>query len=147
MAVVHAAARAPAADAAVCDCISASGLSRIFFHSTQLYRFPSTYTVSPTLKMNAASAGGVTTAASNNARNKRFNSDLLFEMIRRASKDARLNYHRLRESSQFQKLYIQPTDTACRVVPVKQADGLPVIGSPLASIQSVEIPWPLAPRS
>src|SRR6266446_9949102 len=141
MTVVHAAARGPATGAAAagCDCVSASGLSRIFFHSSQLYCFPSTYTVSPTLKMNAASAGGVTTAASNNARNKRFNSDLLFEMKRRAFFDARLNYHRLGESSLFQKLYIQPTDTACSVSPVKQA--------PAASLQSVVMPWPLAPRS
>src|SRR6266513_4847842 len=144
MAVVHAAARVPAADATVCDCISASGLSRIFFHSSQLYCFPSTYTVSPTLKMNAASAGGVTTAASNNARNKRFNPDLLFEMKRRALKDARLNYHRLGESSLFQKLYIQPTDTACSVSPVKHVAG---VTAPPPSLQSVVMPWPLAPRS
>ena len=87
----------------------------------------------------AASAGGVTTTASNDARKKRFNSDLLFEMKRRAMKDARLNYHRLGESSLFQKLYIQPTDTACSVSPVKQAGA--------ASLQSVVMPWPLAPRS
>src|SRR6266705_6117260 len=141
MTVVHAAARGPATGAAAagCDCFSASGLSRIFFHSSQLYCFPSTYTVSPTLKMNAASAGGVTTPASNNARNKRFNSDLLFEMKRRASKDAHLNYHGLREGSLFQKLYIQPNDTACSVSPVKQV--------PTASLQSVVMPWPLEPRS
>src|SRR5437667_8582212 len=139
MTVVHAAARGPATGAAAagCDCFSASGLSRIFFHSSQLYCFPSTYTVSPTLKMNADSAGGVTTAASNIARSKRFNSDLLW----RTSFDARLNYHRLGEGSLFQKLYIQPTDTACSVVPVKQVPGAP------PSLQSVVMPWPLAPRS
>src|SRR5882672_5722051 len=61
------------------------------------------------------------------------------EMKRRASYDARLNYHRLGVNSLFQKLYIQPTETACNVSPVKQA--------PAASLQSVVTPWPLAPRS
>jgi hypothetical protein len=43
-----------------------------------VYCFPSTYTVSPTLKTNAASAGGAAIAKdSGSARSKRFNSDLL----------------------------------------------------------------------
>ena len=62
-----------------------------------------------------------------------------FEIKKRTSFDARLNYHRLRESSLFQKLYIQPNDTACSVSPVKQV--------PKASLQSVVTPWPLDPRS